>query len=193
MNSDGEVVTIDNQTTPQSVHCYDPTAKTWASRALPTSTRTSGGALGHPVGSAERGLGCGGAWGPPTELYRSAPDWSTTQVLATGPTSTLLGRYGGDLVQTGDFFASTCCSYAYYVVRSGTSSFTPGPSAALNVCYDITAEHYAKPGVGFWATVYNPPRGVQHIDPTTTPPTVTGIFTALLHHHAHLAHRGGAV
>ncbi len=179
MNSDGEILTIDNDTTTktlQTAKFLDPSTKKWRSINLPATTRTSAGILGTKWDRLNGGF-VWGAWGPPTELYRSNHDFSTTQTLATGPLTTTLGKYGGDLVENGDFYSSTCCTQVYYVVKAGTSTFTPGPVAALNVAYDITTEHMAKPGIGLWTTIENPPRGIQYIDPMTTPPTVTKLYT----------------
>lgn len=177
MNSDGEIITIDNAATPQqTVNFLDPNTKLWRNIKLPATTRTAAGILGTKWDRINGGF-VWGSWGPPTELYRSTHDFSTTTTLATGPLTTNIGRFGGDLVENGDFYSSTCCSQVYYVVKAGTNSFTPGPAAALNVAYDVTAEHMAKPGIGLWTSLYNAPYGVQHIDPMTTPPTVTNLFS----------------
>jgi hypothetical protein len=175
MDSDGNIVTVDNSTAPQTVHFFSTGGK-WTKMNLPATTRTSGGILGTKWDRINGGW-IWGAWGPPTELYQSSYDFSTTKTLATGPLTTNIGRYGGDLTEDGNFYSSTCCSQKYYVVKKGQNTFTPGPAAALDVNYDITAEHYAKAGTGFWGVIYNAPYGVQHTDPLTTPPTVTKVFT----------------
>jgi len=177
MNSDGEIITIDSLAKAgQTASFLDPRTRTWRARVLPPATR-SGGGLPFLAYNRLDGQIYWGAYGVPTEIYASTFDFASTRVIATGPLSKSVGRYGGGVAENGDIYIATCCTETYYVVKARSGTLSPGPAAASNVNYDLTVEHLAKPGVGLWGAIWNSPRGVQHIDPTTTPPTVTGIHT----------------
>ena len=177
MNSDGEIITIDDSSSPPSASFFDPATSTWRRQILPVSTRPGAG-LPFTAYNRLNGHIYWGAYGPPTELYVSTHDFGTTTTIATGPGSQAVGRYGGCVMENGDIFIGTCCTQMYYKVKSGTSALIPGPAAVPAIAYyDLTLEHLAKPGMGMWGAVWNLPRGVHHIDPSATSPAVTTLHT----------------
>ena len=177
INADGNPVTVDNATAPQALLEFDRFTNGWRRYPLPASTATAGGISGV-VWDEFNGGYYHAAWGDPapapgSALYQTAYDGTGTRVVAS--TSGQVSRYGGDLVDNGDFVLSTCCTQLYYLVKAGASTYTPGPAGANTSAYDVTHEKYAAPGRGIWITNYhNMSRTIQYIDLKTG--AVTTVF-----------------
>jgi len=166
-DSDGDLITIDNAASPQQAAFFD--GKAWSFAKL------TGMAIAGGIGGTKWDRWNGGwihcAWGPPTLVYTSPYDFSALNTRNTGPVSTNLTRYGGDLLENGAFLLSTCCAEIFKYAPPGGPGILSGPTAALNVAFDITTEHPAKPGISVWAAQWNAPYGVNHIDLTSYNPT----------------------
>ncbi len=110
-------------------------------------------------------------------LYRTSHDRATTSTIAVATTSVGAG-YGGDLLQNGDWLSSSRSGARYLSVAAGTSVWSAGPTGRTSF-WDVTAEKFAAPGRGYWATSVSTPQDVVYVDARTTPHTaVTRVSSA---------------
>lgn len=165
-NSDGNPVTIDNAGAVPRLVEYDRWRQTWRAVPLPAGTPAYAGLGGLEWDPIEGGY-VHAAWGQtgsqPSALLRTAPDGSATRTLAVAATS--ITRYGGALLDNGDWIAPSGGAYRYHVVASGSTVYAPGPASAVTLG-DATRETFAAAGRGFFATEWAPP-GVVYVDART--------------------------
>jgi len=170
VNSDGNPVTIDNQTSPQAIAEYDRLNKKWIRYNLRTTVFSSTGLAGFEWDEFDGGY-WHACWGPPTALYKTNYTGQVTAEYARDPNR--LAAYGGTRVDEITWVSSSWSAQAYYVVVNGiwTSVATPGIVPA-----DVTREKYAAPGQGIWVSSWLNSQGSAHyIDLKTN--TVTKVFT----------------
>jgi len=183
-DSNGDLITIDNSgptnTPPGPQTAAFISGGVVTTIALPSTVRNEAG-IGMTSWDRLNGGFVHCSWGQSgtigTEVYTSDSKFATNIVRNTS--GVFNTRYGGDVDQNGDVWLSTCCAQSYLYAGAISGTIALGPTAMANVCYDLTTEHLAKPGVGLWATIFNAPGGVQHIDVTAGPnsPVFTQTFT----------------
>ncbi len=176
LNSDGNPVTIDNGSVPQRLVEYDRFTSTWKSMPLPAGVAAFSGLSGLEWDAFSGGYIHSG-WGMvgvnKAHLYRTAYDGTPTWSVAS--TTLNISRFGGTLLANGDWISAATAGLQYSVVKAGTTVWTPGPPIAGNALSDVTHDHYAAPGQGFFATVSDGSRAIVHLDPVAA--TGTTLYT----------------
>ena len=110
-------------------------------------------------------------------LLRTGPDRTPTTTLAATTVAGVRGAYGGDLLQNGDWISSALSGYLYLEVKAGSGFWRTGP-ASSRVMWDVTAEKYAAPGRGYYASIVGTSQEVVYVDAATTPHTLTTLITS---------------
>jgi len=192
LNSDGDVVTIDNARMPDVFAEYDVFSSTWRHGTLPVHPGWHGIGIGAGVGGCEWDEFRGGihhaTWNSslvvPGFLFHTSHDYSATRTLSRVQTpSNITLRFGGTLLDDSDWASS-----GYDQINTTRSSFFlrskggGGPWQMVNlnagtVAWDVTHEKYSAPGQGLWVANWFP-RGVHHIDANTNTVTVVHTGTA---------------
>ena len=179
LNSDGNPVTIDNADSVQKLVEFDRFSGAWISYPLPAGTGAFAG-LGGLEWDPVDGEYVHAAWGSagimPSSLYRTRFDGSQTRTLASATGN--VTRFGGTLLENGDWIAPASSAYQYYTVKAHSTLWSPGPPASTGTLCEATHEKYAAPGQGFYAAVWDAPRGIVHIDPVANTYTVLHTGTA---------------
>jgi len=191
LNSDGDVITIDNGNQPDSVAEYDVFARAWRHVALPKLLRWHGIGIGAGVGGCEWSAFGGGIhhvtwYGTtvvPGYIYHTSHDYRVTRTLTPVPKASVANqvvRFGGSLLESQHWASSVWCN-----VTNSTCSFywladcrvgglwkwnTVGTST---IPWDVTHEKYAAPGRGLWiANAW--PREIRYTDVDQN--TITTVF-----------------
>ena len=110
-------------------------------------------------------------------LLRTGPDRTPTTTLAATSVTGVRGAYGGDLLQNGDWISSALSGYLYLEVKAGSGVWRTGP-ASSRVMWDVTAEKFAAPGRGYYASILGASQEVVYVDAGTTPHTLTTLITS---------------
>lgn len=179
LNSDGDVVTIDNGHQPDTVAEFDVHAGTWRHASLPLLREWIGLGLGAGVGGCEWDAFRGGInhvtwYGSkmvPGYLWYTTYDYRSTTTLSPTLSPGLGGyviRFGGTLMENDDWISSAGCMNGrpfsnYFFSRGRTGYWGWTDPGAGTTPLDVTHEKYAAPGRGFW-TVNWWPQEVRYID-----------------------------
>ena len=120
------------------------------------------------------------AWGSagqqPSALLRA--DATGQQMITLALSANNVPRFGGTLLDSGDWIAPGSGTWRYWIVPRGSSLYVPGPPAQADTLSDVTREKFACPGQAFFATQYDTPRRVVHVDATSGQQVVVHTGTA---------------
>jgi len=181
LDSDGDVITIDNSYLPDKLATYDVFARTWRLTPLPALMQWPGIGIGAGVGGCEWDEFLGGinhvTWFGsnvvPGYLFHTSYDGLVTRTLVPVPSPGFMGiqvRFGGTVLDSGDWVSSVHAAgrptgtYSFYLLAS-----PGGPGMAMVyvgtglVPWDVTHEKYAAPGRGFWVA-NGWPREARYVD-----------------------------
>ena len=179
LDSDGNPVTIDTTGSAQRIVEYDRWTGTWQSVALPAGTPDYAGLGGLEWDALDGGF-VFAAWGSagqqPSALLRA--DATGQQMITLALSANNVPRFGGTLLDSGDWIAPGSGTWRYWIVPRGSSLYVPGPPAQADTLSDVTREKFACPGQAFFATQYDAPRRVVHVDATSGQQVVVHTGTA---------------
>lgn len=185
-DSDGEYVTIDNVSSPQGVMFFEPATAAWQRVALPSGFVPVAGTGGFVWDRLQGGFvvstwgGTVGTTTVPSSLYRLDYRGGNSTVLNADTGTSPLPVYGGDLLQNGDWISSSrLAANGVYLATPGQSGWRNGPAFGA-AGWDVTAEHFAKPGIGVWVGSGTVPYGVYHLDLTSATPVVTTVYAGTM-------------
>jgi len=122
------------------------------------------------------------AWNNPMQqtLLWTSGDLRSSRVVATASSTATVAALGGTLLDNGDWVSSSMNGqFAYLEVKAGSGRWTTGGSLGGNVFVDVSAEKYAAPGRGYYASITNfgGQYYVGYVNAVTTPHTITTLLT----------------
>jgi len=122
------------------------------------------------------------AWNNPMQqtLLWTSGDLRSSRVVATVSSTATIAALGGTLLDNGDWVSSSMNRQsAYLEVKAGSGRWTTGGSLGGTVFVDVSAEKYAAPGRGYYAsfTNFGGQYHVGYVNAVTTPHTITTLLT----------------
>jgi len=176
LNSDGNPVSYDSVL--GWMMEFEQLSGTWSGTRIPVPNNAGlGGFVWDKIGGGYVYANARNVNVPSQTLLRTSPDRRVTTTLATTNSATLHAGYGGDLLQNGDWISSADAGFLYLEVKAGSNIWQTGPSSP-RVMWDVTAEKFAAPGRGYYASIVSSPQQVVYVDATTTPHTITILITS---------------
>lgn len=180
LNSDGDVITIDNGRASDAVAEFDVHAGAWRRTDLPVTWPWLGLGLGAGVGGCEWDAFRGGVHHVTMDgssvahgyLWHTSHDYRTTSSLSQVLFAGLSGfavRFGGTLLENDDWISSAIgmanpSSFSAYFIsspRNGRWSWVNVGTGTTPL--DVTHEKYAAPGRGVWSANWWP-QEARYID-----------------------------
>lgn len=167
LDGDGDLASFDSVLGHLVV--FDRATAQWSGVRIPLAGAQNHGLGGFAWDRLDGGFVYASAPTGQQALYRTSDDRATTTTVAVAAASVGAG-YGGDLLQNGDWISSSRAGMRYLTVPSGTSNWTAGPLVGTTF-WDVTAEKFAAPGRGYFASSVASPQEVVYVDARTTPHT----------------------
>jgi len=117
-------------------------------------------------------------WNHPMQqmLLWTSGDLKTSSVVATTTSTLMIASVGGTLLENGDWVSSSRnMQFAYMEVKAGSGQWTPGLNLGGLIFRDVSAEKYAAPGRGYYASIADlvTKEHVAYVNAMTTPHTIT--------------------
>jgi len=186
LNSDGNVVGYFQGPVVNQIVELDPRTGVMIANPMPIIP-SAWGWLGG-VGGVEWDKVQGGylaansnAWANPMQqtLLWTRADLRASSVVATAG-SGLAAALGGTLLDNGDWVSSSMsANFAYLEVKAGSGRWTTGAFVGGQIFVDVSAEKYAAPGRGYYASMTNfgPSYHVAYVHVTSMVHAVTTLGT----------------